>query len=161
MLSLDWIGGFFDADGSVGLSKRCRIRGGKERYQFVPFLNIGQSDRGILEQVGKQLDAGVFLSSKAGSVSSWGVSVNRDAYILRADNAKAISIARQLLHVTHVKRDEIREVLAYYDQYNNYTKEQRGAEYERRYDQMVIAGDACRNSLNHMRMNKDTFNVPL
>lgn len=163
-LSLDWIGGFFDADGSVGLSRRVRKRRGRETIEFVPFLSIGQSDAGILEAIAKEIGGKVFKTGRRGDGNGWGVIQTRDSYMLRADNLKCIEIARRLVPVTHVKRHELIEVITYYDTFNNYTKgwsrwKHHSDEYARRYTVMITEGDACRARINLLRLNKDTLNV--
>lgn len=156
-LPLDWIGGFFDADGSVGLSKRTRQR--SDAVAFVPFVNFSQSDRDILDRIADQIGAKVYRHSAGGSVNSWGISVNRPSFMIRADNSKAIEIARRLIPVTHLKRNQLEEVVAFHDRFNNYTKgwcrwRHQNDEYDRRYAELVAAGDAVRQRLNQFR-NKD------
>lgn len=164
-LSLDWIGGFFDADGSITLSRRVRRREGTEKVEYVPALSIGQSDPGILEEISRVLGGGsVHKTRDRGSINSFGVGTNRDHYVFRADNAKAIEICRKLIPVTFCKRKELEQVVAYYEKYNNFTKgwaRWGGENYTRRYDEMVREGDACRARLNLIRTNKDTLDVTI
>jgi LAGLIDADG endonuclease len=163
-LPLAWIGGFFDADGSITLSKRNRKRGDRHTVEFVPALHLSQSDPGILEAISRQIGGGVYRTGKRGEGNSTGVIRTRDSYTLRADNAKAISICKMLLPVTFVKRKELEEVIRYYETYNNYTKgwarwADSNQEYSKRYSEMVSQGDSCRARLNLIRQNKDTLDV--
>ena len=159
MISLEWIGGFFDADGYVGLSKNERQGKG---VSYIPILGIGQSDKGLLDQIATVLDAKVYLHRKAGYSNDWDVRVNRNAYCLRASNSQAVRIAKLLIPVTVSKTRELEQVVEFYEQYNNYTKgwaRYGGAEYLKRCDEMIQAGDACRARLNLIRSNKDTIDV--
>lgn len=155
MLSMDWIGGFFDADGSVGLTKRTRGL----HPTYVPILSIGQSDKGILEAIGEVFELSVYLHKEAGTKNSQGINVNRDAYNLLASNSKAIIIAKSLIPVTHCKTKELQCVIDFYEKYSGYTKgwaRYKNDEYYRRASILADAGEKCREELNSLRKNKDT-----
>lgn len=51
--SIEWLGGFFDADGSVSLSRR--VRNGSPIY--TPIVALFQADQGLMEAVGVMVDS--------------------------------------------------------------------------------------------------------
>lgn len=153
---MPWLGGFFDADGSVGLTRRVR----KNVAVYTPIIVIGQSDRGLLEQIGSLIDATVYQHDAAGSSNSWGITKNRTSWQINTSNIKAVEIARKLVPFTISKRAELEAVIRYYDTYNGYTRNWRRNnidEFNRRYEEEVEAAEACRSFLKQYRLNKDTI----
>lgn len=152
--SLDWIGGFFDADGSCSLVQ--------SKGNYAPIIHLAQSDEGILDQVSHILIGTVRQSSKAGDVNKYGVRKTRDGFRLHWSNAEAIRVARILINHTICKREELEAIVSYYDKYNNYTKgwgryADISDEYTRRHTEKVIAAEQCRQLLKNIRANKDTI----
>lgn len=159
LISLHWIGGFFDADGSVCLVRRTNKTKQGIRVGFTPYIAFSQSDHGLLKQVQKELENGTLKKrSSAGEVNKYGVKTNRDGYQVAWSGAECVRVLSVLREYSIGKKVEIDLVLDFYNRYSNYTKgyNKGGEEYERRYDEMVQEGLKCVAALRESRQHKDT-----
>lgn len=159
VISPHWIGGFFDADGSVCLVRRKRVSRLSIRLGFAPMLCLSQSDLGLLAGIQQEIGGGTLKRrSKAGEVNAVGVRTNRDGYQLNWSCSEAIRVMNLLRPFSIGKKGEIDLILKFYGTYANYTKgfTSGGEIYENRYSEMVEAGETCRASLKDFRQSKDT-----
>ena len=164
MIDLAYIGGFFDADGSVSLVRTTKQSKSMEAPRIIntPQLNIGQADAGLLNEISKTIGGKVFKTSNKGDISKYGITKNRDGYSLLLSNKSAIKAAKELLPFTYSKRQELLEVILFHETYCNFTKgwarhRHINPEYYRRLAIENAAGDAVRAKLKNIRLNKDTF----
>ncbi len=163
MLSLAYIGGFFDADGSVSLTRRQRTSKawGVVGNSFVPVVSFSQADHGLLEAIARYLEGTVYLHEKAGTVSSYGVKRNRDNFTLAWSNKAAVRVAEILMPHCIARRPELDLIIDFYRKFKNHTKGGgRGsgpsALYLQRQAELVQAGETYRAALDQSRKSKNT-----
>ena len=156
---MDWIGGFFDADGSASLVKRKRKGAAASVAAFQATVCFSQSDYGLLAAVKETIGGGnLRCRAKAGETNEYGVRNNRDAYQLIWTGSDAVRVLQLIFPYSIGKRKEISEIIAFHQRFNNYTKgfKNGGEEYLRRVAEMEAAGDECQQSLRHIRATKNT-----
>lgn len=163
VLSLPYIAGLFDADGSVSLTKRTRLSKawGIPGVSFVPVVSFSQSDFGLLKAVADFLDGKVNLHSMAGGANSYGVKRNRNSYQIAWSNREAIRVARILKDYSIARSGELSVIIDFYEKFANFTKGAgRGSapskENVARRALHLAAGDAARTQLQLIRQHKNT-----
>lgn len=162
-LTLPYLGGFFDADGSTSLVRFSKLTA-KTRIRsvtYAPAISMSQSDLGFLESVGKMLDGKVNLSGPAGSITKHGIRKTRDSYTILWTHKAAVRVGELLLPHLIIKRDEVNAVVNFHNKWNNYTKgwgrsSALSEEYLARKQEVIDAGEACRELLKSIRLNKNT-----
>lgn len=163
-LTLPYIAGLFDADGSVSLVKRTRKSKawGIDGVSFVPVVGFSQSDLGLLKALADYLDGKVHVHAEAGGANSYGVRRNRTSFQIMWSNKEAIRVARLLQDHVIARQAELEVIITFYEVYANYTKGAgRGAgptpeNLERRAIHLT-AGDAARFQLQQIRQHKNTI----
>jgi LAGLIDADG DNA endonuclease family protein len=111
-ISLDYIAGFFDADGCISLAVKPRMKDGVRRHTYQPRAIISQSNYEILEGVQLTLGLGTIREMPAGNGLQKRVHFN-----LTMDSKAAIMFARTFQDRCHLKGPQLKSVVEFYDAY--------------------------------------------
>lgn len=142
-VSLNYIAGFFDADGCVSLMRQgCDL--------WVVNVSFAQSSRPILEEIRASLDCGGTICEKRYTGSG-----ERTAYELIYRATKGIAAAKALIPHLRVKRAQAEALVEYYEKYGNYLKHTKGltaAEVNARHAERNTAAEATRAKIKELRV---------
>lgn len=111
MLSLDYIGGFFDGEGCVCIYS-------KEGW-FGVSVSVVQCNRRILEDIRATLDCGGNISERYSGVGE------KRAFELQYHSAAAVKAARKLIPVLRLKRDQAEIMATFWETYGRILQDNR------------------------------------
>ena len=84
-VNLEWLGGFFDGEGSIGVYQRNKDRSGQFRYYVlvVSLAQSGEFGKQILESLQKEYGGSIYeAKSKGKRMFKWNISADKAAKFL-------------------------------------------------------------------------------
>lgn len=158
-LTLPYIAGLFDGEGSVSLAaRRTTLGDGEPVIHYLPTVSIAQANEPFLREIREFVGFGAVCAHRSNrtKVNGYGVKLNRDCFELLWSYDAAVKVAKLLIPHTILKRPQLELIADYWDRYNGYTApwarwRKQNPEYYRRRDELYSAAEQCRQNLKEVR----------